>query len=116
MAKRVGVFGWGVVAPKSPNIGAFRRNLASAESWLAPFHGFGPDNFLVGKPEFRFEDYQPWIDNRFPPRHFRNLKEKMDFPTLYALGAFIQALEQNRDMENELRALGDHAHVYIGTA
>lgn len=115
MAKRVGVFGWGVVAPKSPNIAAFRRNLASAESWLAPFHGFGPDNFLVGKPEFRFEDYQPWIDNRFPPRHFRNLKEKMDFPTLYALGAFIQALEQNRDMENELRALGDHAHVYIGT-
>lgn len=115
MGKRVGVFGWGVVAPKSPNIAAFRKNLASAESWLTPFHGFGPDNFLVGVPEFQFEDYQPWIDSRFAPRHFRNLKEKMDFPTLYALGAFIQALERNPGMEDELRELRQQAHVYIGT-
>ncbi|HKE24522.1 MAG TPA: beta-ketoacyl synthase N-terminal-like domain-containing protein [Bryobacteraceae bacterium] len=113
--KRVGVFGWGVVAPKSPNIEAFRRNLECSESWLAPFNGFGPDNFLVGVPEFRFEDYQPWIDSRFAPRHYRNLKEKMDFPTLYALGAFLQALEQNSGLEEELRSLGPQAHVYIGT-
>jgi hypothetical protein len=53
---RVGVFGWGIVAPKSPNIDAFRRNLASSDSWLAPFNGFGPDNFLVGTPEFQFSD------------------------------------------------------------
>jgi 3-oxoacyl-(acyl-carrier-protein) synthase len=109
------VFGWGVVAPKSPNIEAFRCNLASSKSWLEPFHGFGPDNFLVGVPEFRFEDYQPWIDSRFAPRHFRNLQEKMDSPTLYALGAFIQALGQNVGLEEELRALGPRAHVYIGT-
>jgi len=115
MATRVGVFGWGVVAPKSPNIDAFRRNLACGETWLTPFNGFGRDNFLVGEPEFRFEDYRPWIDSRFAPRHFRNLKEKMDYPTLYALGAFVQALEQNHGMEEELRALGPRAHVYIGT-
>jgi 3-oxoacyl-[acyl-carrier-protein] synthase II len=115
MATRVGVFGWGVVAPKSPNIEAFRRNLASGESWLSPFNGFGPDNFLVGEPDFRFEDYQPWIDSHFAPRHFRNLKEKMDYPTLYALGAFLQALEQNGGIEEELRSLGTRAHVYVGT-
>ncbi len=55
---RIGVFGWGIVAPASPNIEAFARNLAGSESWLTPFEGFGPSNFLVGQPEFRFEDYK----------------------------------------------------------
>ena len=49
MSTRIGVFGWGIVAPKSPTIDAFRDNLASAETWLTPFNGFGPDNFLVGQ-------------------------------------------------------------------
>ncbi len=112
---RVGVFGWGIVAPQSPNIDAFARNLSSAGTWLCPFNGFGPDNFLVGYPEFQFEDYQEWIDSRFAPRHFRNLKEKMDLPSLYAIGAFIQSLEQNPGMEEVLRDLGSQAHVYVGT-
>src|SRR5690348_18283502 len=85
---RVGVFGWGIVAPKSPDIKSFQKNLSTSDSWLTPFHGFGPDNFLVGTPEFRFEDYQAWIDQRFAPRHFHNLKEKMDHPSLYAIGSF----------------------------
>jgi len=114
-AKRIGVFGWGLVAPKSPNIDAFRKNLAAAESWLTPFNGYGPDNFLVGNPEFHFEDYRPWVDARFAPRHFRTLQEKMDFPVQYALGAFIQALGQNPGLEQELQSLGKYAHVYAGT-
>lgn len=112
---RFGVFGWGLVAPKSPNIGAFRRNLESAESWLSPFNGFGPDNFLVGQPDFCFNDYQEWIGQRFAPRHFQKLKEKMDYPALYAIGAFIQSLEQNPGIEAELQSLGSRAHVYVGT-
>jgi 3-oxoacyl-[acyl-carrier-protein] synthase II len=112
---RVGVFGWGIVAPKSPNIDAFRRNLASSDSWLAPFNGFGPDNFLVGAPEFQFSDYRPWVEARFPPRRFQQLEEKMDFPALYAIGAFLQALEQNPGIESELQNLGTRAHVYVGT-
>ena len=112
---RIGVFGWGLVAPKSPNIDAFRKNLASAESWLTPFNGFGPDNFLVGQPDFCFADYGEWIGRRFAPRHFQKLKEKMDFPALYAIGAFIQALGQNPQMERELQTLGSLAHVYVGT-
>jgi 3-oxoacyl-[acyl-carrier-protein] synthase II len=112
---RFGVFGWGVVAPKSPNIAAFTQNLTSADTWLAPFNGFGPDNFLVGRPEFQFEDYREWIDQRFAPRQYQTLKEKMDLPTLYAIGAFIQSLGQNPEIENELRALGSQAHIYLGT-
>src|ERR1700744_197300 len=115
MNKRVGVFGWGIVAPKSPNVAAFRRNLTGSETWLSPFDGFGPNNFLVGNPEFDFGAYREWIDSRFPPRHFQNLKEKMDTPSLFAIGAFIQALEQNSGIEALLRELGAQAHVYIGT-
>src|ERR1700716_752409 len=77
---RIGVFGWGIVAPKSPNIDAFARNLEVSESWLTPFEGFGPSNFLVGQPDFDFNDYRAWIDQRFAPRHYQNLKEKMDLP------------------------------------
>lgn len=114
MGTRAGVFGWGIVAPKSPNIEAFANNLNSSESWLAPFNGFGPDNFLVGMPEFCFADYRRWIDARFPPRRFMQLEQKMDLPSLYAIGAFIQALGQNREMEAELQRLGAQAHIYIG--
>ncbi len=113
--RRVGVFGWGIVAPRSPNIDAFARNLESSESWLGPFQGYGPNNFLVGTPEFSFADYHDWIAERFPPNRFRQLQEKMDFPTLYAVGAFIQSLAQNPGIEEELTRLGTAAHIYIGT-
>jgi 3-oxoacyl-(acyl-carrier-protein) synthase len=114
-AKRTGVFGWGIVAPKSPNIDAFQQNLKCCDTWLTPFNGFGRDNFLVGQPAFDFDDYQPWIDERFAPRHYRTLKEKMDWPSQFAIGAFIQALEQNPGLEQEMQALGKQAHVYVGT-
>ncbi len=94
---------------------SFARNLECAESWLTPFHGFGPDNFLVGLPQFAFADYRPWIAERFPPSRFRQLEEKMDLPALYAIGAFIQSLGQNPGLEQELARLGDRAHVYVGT-
>ena len=55
---RVGIFGWGIVAPKSPNIEAFTRNLEKGDSWLTPFDGFGPSTFLVGEPQFDFDDYR----------------------------------------------------------
>src|SRR5690606_24113320 len=55
--RRIGIFGWGIVAPRSPNIEAFERNLEASESWLSPFKGFGKSNFLVGAPDFRFADY-----------------------------------------------------------
>lgn len=103
------------MAPRSPNVDAFAKNLASSESWLTPFEGFGPNNFLVGNPEFSFEDYHDWVDARFPPSRFRQLKEKMDPTTLFAVGAFIQALGQNPGLEQELHDLGTQAHVYVGT-
>jgi 3-oxoacyl-[acyl-carrier-protein] synthase II len=111
----VGVYGWGIVAPRSPDIEAFARNLEGSESWLSPFNGFGPDPFLVGAPQFDFERYRPWIEARFPANRFPQLVSKMDPTTLYAVGAFLQALGQNEAMEETLRELGTGAHVYVGT-
>jgi len=113
--KRLGVYGWGIVAPKSPNVETFRRNLSCSGSWLQPFDGFGPDNFLVGMPDFDFADYEDWIKARFAPRHYQKLKEKMGLPTLYAMGAFIQSLAQNPGIEQELRELDTQAQVFVGT-
>ncbi|GAB4258392.1 MAG: hypothetical protein Kow0092_06040 [Deferrisomatales bacterium] len=112
---RIGIFGWGIVAPRSPDVEAFERNLEEATSWLEPFDGFGPSNFLVGRPEFDFAAYKPWIDARFEPRRFSQLDEKMGNTVKYALGAFIQALGQNPGMEALLGELGSQAHVYVGT-
>ena len=112
---RVGIFGWGIVAPNSPNIDSFARNLSSAKSWLTAFDGFGPSTFLVGNPDFDFNDYRNWIDQRFPPSKFPQLTQKMGCTTLYALGAFIQSLEQNPGIEDTLKDLGSEAQVLIGS-
>lgn len=113
---RAAIFGWGVVAPKSATIEEFSENLQRAKSWLEPFNGFGPDNFLVGEPKFDFAEYRPWIEQRFAPSRYRQLLDKMDVTTLYAVGAFVQALGQNPGVERELANLGEQAHVYVGTA
>lgn len=113
--KRIGIFGWGVVAPKTPDIETFARNLEGAGSWLAPFDGFGPSNFLVGQPEFDFERYRAWFDARFPPARYAQVSEKMGPMVKYAIGAFIQSLSQNAGLEPYLQSLGTGCHVYIGT-
>lgn len=113
--RKVGIFGWGLVAPKSPDIATFERNLESTDTWLSPFTGFGPSNFLVGYPEFDFETYHAWFDQRFPPAKFGQLKDKMGPMVQYAIGAFIQALGQNPGIEEYLQSLGIKAHVYVGT-
>ncbi|HYO79117.1 MAG TPA: beta-ketoacyl synthase N-terminal-like domain-containing protein [Thermoanaerobaculia bacterium] len=114
--KRVGIFGWGVVAPKSPNINVFEQNLERADdSWLSRFAGYGQSNFLVGYPEFDFEAYRPWFDARFPPAKFSQLKDKMGPMVQFAIGAFIQSLEQNPGLEQCLQELGTKTHVYVGT-
>lgn len=111
---RVGVFGWGIVAPTAPNMSAFAERLDEAGSWLTPFEGFGPSNFLVGEPTFDFEDYRSWIDERFPPNRFPALQKKMGLPTQYAVGAFIQSLRDNPQLETELRDLGRRAICIVG--
>jgi 3-oxoacyl-[acyl-carrier-protein] synthase II len=112
---RIGIFGWGVVAPRSRNIEEFRENLRSSRTWMEPFEGFGPNNFLVGTPRFEFGDYRPWIEERFKPARFAQLSKHSGDPVRYAVGAFIQALSQNPGLEKTLQDLGQQAHIYLGT-
>jgi 3-oxoacyl-[acyl-carrier-protein] synthase II len=112
---RCAIAGWGIVAPRSPNVEAFERNLEHGESWLEPFDGFGRDNFLVGKPEFELAAYRDWILDRFPPRRYAQIETKLGEPSHFALGAFIQALGQNPGLEVWLQELGPRARVYLGT-
>jgi 3-oxoacyl-[acyl-carrier-protein] synthase II len=115
MGKRIGIFGWGVVAPKTPDVASFERNLERADTWLSPFAGFGPSNFLVGQPEFDFGHYKAWFDERFPPARYAQVSEKMGPMVKYAIGAFIQSLSQNAGLEAYLQSLGTGCHVYLGT-
>src|SRR4051812_6973231 len=97
--KRLGIFGWGIIAPKSPDIETLEKNLESAGTWLEPFQGYGQSNFLVGYPECDFDSYRPWFDERFPPARFSQLKEKMGPMVQYAISAFIQSLRFNDGIE-----------------
>ena len=112
---RIGIFGWGVIAPGCDSVDTFREKLYAGGSWLEKFEDFGPSNFLVGDPDFDFEKYHSWIDDRFPPNRFGQLQSKMGDPTLMAVGSFIQSLEQNPGIEKTLQDLGNAAHVYVGT-
>ncbi len=113
-ARRIGVFGWGVVAPGARTVDALAASLARVEDRLTPFAGFGPSNFLVGEPDFAFADYKAWLDARFPPSRYSLLEKKFGGPTKFAIGAFIQALGQNAPIEAELRELGPAAQVIVG--
>jgi 3-oxoacyl-(acyl-carrier-protein) synthase len=113
--KRIGIFGWGVVAPKCSSVSEFEKNLEQAGSWLTPFREYGPSNFLVGYPEFNIDEYRSWFDERFPPSRFGQIKEKMGCVAQFAMGSFIQSLQQNPGIETYLQQLGEKCHVYVGT-
>jgi hypothetical protein len=93
----------------------FRGNLRSNSTWLEPFKGYGPSNFLVGEPRFDFAEYRPWIEDRFKPARYSQLAKHSGAIVRYAVGAFIQSLEQNPGLEKELQDLGQQTHVYLGT-
>jgi 3-oxoacyl-[acyl-carrier-protein] synthase II len=112
---RIGIFGWGLVGPGVATIDEFRERLRVGNNWLEPFNGFGPDNFLVGKPSFDFEAYRPWIDERFEANRFAQIDKKLGPNAKYAIGAFIQALGQNPGIESTLAELGLGTHIYVGT-
>jgi 3-oxoacyl-[acyl-carrier-protein] synthase II len=112
---RVGIFGWGLVGPGVSTIDEFRTRIRSGGSWLEPFNGFGPDNFLVGQPRFDFGAYRPWIDARFEPNRFAQIDKKLGPNSKFAVGAFIQALGQNPGLEETLIDFGIQTHIYVGT-
>jgi 3-oxoacyl-[acyl-carrier-protein] synthase II len=113
--RRIGIYGWGIVAPQCANVREFELKLGEGGSWLSPFEGFGPSNFLVGQPKFDFAAYRPWLDARFPANRFNQLCDKMDATTLFGIGAFIQCIESNPKLEAALSDPDNRAQVCVGT-
>lgn len=113
---RIGIFGWGLVAPGTRDVNLFRRKIRTGETWLEPMQGYGPSNFMVGNPDFVFEDYKDWFDKELGTGRYQMIDKKMTGNVKYVLGSFIQALGQNPGILETLRDLDEQVHLYIGTS
>ncbi len=114
-SSRIGIFGWGIVAPGVGSIGEFEQKIRDGGNWLELFNGFGQDNFLVGQPKFDFGNYRAWIEERFEPNRFSQIDRKLGTNAKFAIGAFIQSLGQNPGIEQTLIDFGLRTHIYVGT-
>lgn len=121
---RVGIYGWGVVAPGAKNVPALdallRRGTTALKTASRPEMGDGL--FAVGDPDFTFDDYVGWVAERKGEAFATRLKKKMGDNVLFALGATIQAMcggdpknPQGAKLETIARELDAGCHVYIGS-
>ena len=115
--RRVGVYGWGVVAPGARNIAALEQLLRSGKSALtiASRPELGTGLFAVGDPDFDADDYVRWIAARKGEAYATRLKKKMGDNVLFALGATVQALQCDDRLEHIAKELDEGCHVYVGS-
>jgi 3-oxoacyl-[acyl-carrier-protein] synthase II len=116
-AGRVGIYGWGVVAPGARNVRALEQLLRSGRSALMPSGRpeLGPGLFAVGAPDFSFDDYAPWIAERRGEAYVGRLRSKMGENVQFALGATIQALQAQPKLEALVREADEQCTVLIGS-
>jgi 3-oxoacyl-[acyl-carrier-protein] synthase II len=114
---RVGIYGWGVVAPGARNVAALEELLQSGRSALATSARceLGPGLFAVGDPEFSLDDYAPWIAERHGEGYVTRLRAKTGDNVQFALGATIQALQTDPRLEALARGLDEACPVFIGS-
>jgi 3-oxoacyl-[acyl-carrier-protein] synthase II len=114
---RIGIFGWGVVAPGAKDVAAFRALLERGETALrpSPRPELGYGLFAVGDPEFRFEDYTPWIAARHGEGYVSRMRSKMGENVLFSVGTLVQALGCDDRLEGLLRELDTGCHIYVGS-
>ncbi len=115
--RRVGVYGWGVVAPGMRSVDSLSSLLESQQTALM-LDGrpeFGSGLFAVGDPLFQFADYEPWIQERHGDAYVARLQAKTGDNVQFAIGATIQALLGAPGLEELLRELDDRSHVYVGS-
>lgn len=121
--RRVGVYGWGIVAPGARNVLALESLLEQGKTALAPVRSpeLGHDLFAVGDPDFSIDEYVPWIAARKGEAFATRLKKKMGDNVLFALGATIQAMcggdpqQPASRLEAIARELDHECHVYVGS-
>jgi 3-oxoacyl-[acyl-carrier-protein] synthase II len=116
-AGRIGVYGWGVVAPGARDVRALDALLHEGRSALAPRSGLhtGQGLFPVGDPDFSFDDYAAWIAERHGETYLARMRSKMGENVQFAVGATIQALQCDPRLEALVRELDEACHVLIGS-
>jgi 3-oxoacyl-[acyl-carrier-protein] synthase II len=114
---RVGIYGWGVVAPNAPDVAEFRKLVGAGRTALATGHSgaTGERLFAVGQPSFDFESYRSWIVARAGETRYNQIRDKMGENCLFALGAFVQAVSTAPGLEEALRSLDEACHVCVGS-
>ncbi|HVJ91533.1 MAG TPA: beta-ketoacyl synthase N-terminal-like domain-containing protein, partial [Labilithrix sp.] len=115
--RRIGVYGWGIVAPGAKNVDALDTLLRQGKTALRNVsrRELGADLFAVGDPQFSVDDYVPWIAARKGEAYATRLKKKMGDNVLFALGATIQAMQCDSKLEGIAKELDEACHVYIGS-
>jgi 3-oxoacyl-(acyl-carrier-protein) synthase len=115
--RRIGVYGWGIVAPGARNVAALDALLRSGRTALrtASLPSLGDGLFAVGDPDFSADDYVPWIAARKGEAYATRLKKKMGDNVLFALGATVQAMQCDDRLEAIARELDEACHVYVGS-
>ncbi|MCL2779137.1 MAG: beta-ketoacyl synthase [Polyangiaceae bacterium] len=117
VARRVGIYGWGIVAPGARDIASFQALFSGATTALAPSGRLelGSGLFAVGEPDFAFKDYAAWIKDRHGEPYAVRLDKKMGDNVKFAVGATIQAVRAQPGMEAAIKELDEGCHVYIGS-
>jgi 3-oxoacyl-[acyl-carrier-protein] synthase II len=116
-SRRIGVYGWGVVAPGARDVRALEALLRDGRSSLAPRGGaeLGHGLFPVGDPDFSFDDYAAWIARRHGDSYLARMRSKMGDNVQFAVGAVIQAFECDPRLEALAREVDNGCHVYVAS-
>jgi 3-oxoacyl-[acyl-carrier-protein] synthase II len=115
--RRVGVYGWGVVAPGARDVAALEALLRSGRSGLRTGDraSLGAGLFATGDPDFDLSDYEAWIAARHGDAYLARMRTKMGENVQFAVGATIQALQCDDRLEGLIRGLDDGCQVLIGS-
>lgn len=115
--RRIGIYGWGVVAPGAKDIAALEALLRSGASAVktTPRPGLDQGLFACGDPDFDFDSYVPWLAERHGEPYVARLRSKMGDNVQFAVGATIQALSSQPGLEALVTKADDACHVYIGS-
>jgi len=119
-SRRVGVYGWGVVAPGARNVAALEALLASGRTALSvggpeTRQELGAGLFASGDPDFSVADYEGWIAERHGDAYVARMRSKMGENVLFAVGAAIQALKCEPNLEAVVREADGACQVFIGS-
>ncbi|HEY4013515.1 MAG TPA: beta-ketoacyl synthase N-terminal-like domain-containing protein [Polyangiaceae bacterium] len=115
--RRVGVYGWGVVAPGAKDVRALAALLRDGRSALAPspHPHLGHGLFPVGDPDFSFDAYAAWIAERQGDAYLTRMRSKMGDNVQFAVAAAIQALQCDPRLEGIVRQLDEGCQVFVGS-